>query len=716
MEWAGRKAEMVVAIDVTDRKQAEDALRESEARLKEIFASVQTGIMVIDPEGHRIVDANPAALHSIGLPHERVVGTECHKFVCPAEMGRCPVTDLGQAVNQSERVLLTANGENRAIIKTVVPISIGGRRHLLESFVDITERKRADEARREVEELLRNAFDQAATGMLLADTDGRFKRVNPAFCRMLGYSAEELIGMNFGEITMAEDRGASLESMRRLVEGETDTLKLEKRYHHRSGKIVHCELSVSLVRDSAGQPLYMVAHATDIGLRKEAELQLQRAKEAAETASQSKSQFMANISHEIRTPMNGILGMTELALDTALDAEQRRYLEAVKTSANSLLAVVNEILDFSKIEAGKLELNPIEFDLRGVLRKSLEPFMLEARRKGLVLQCRVDEEIPPLIVGDPTRLCQVFTNLLGNAFKFTERGTVSLDVVCEVQEQNVGTLHATVTDTGIGIPAHKLNLIFGAFAQADGSTTRRFGGTGLGLSISARLVEMMGGRIWVESSEGKGSRFCFTARVGLIKSERVLTLSSVGANGQDSAGLRASIPRPGADLRLASAQAASILLAEDNAINQVFVTRLLERWGHRVVVAENGRDALAALDREPFDLVLMDIQMPEMDGFEATRAIRERESANGGGHIAVVALTAHAMKGDRERCLEAGMDDYLSKPICPKDMFLAIEKQLASQRGRETRSIGDNGIPRNGGLLAGEHQSSVTGLETEVST
>jgi CheY-like chemotaxis protein len=381
------------------------------------------------------------------------------------------------------------------------------------------------------------------------------------------------------------------------------------------------------------------------------------------------------------------------------------------------LAVVNDILDFSKIEAGKLELNPIEFDLRSVLGKSLEPFVLEARRKGLVFEYRLHAEIPELIVADPTRLCQVVVNLLGNALKFTHQGRVALDVECETQDTDVGTLRVTVADTGIGIAAQKQNLVFGAFAQADGSTTRRFGGTGLGLSISARLVEMMGGSIWVESSEGKGSRFYFTARVGLTKLERTSVISNVGADGQDSLGIRVPLPRLGGDSRLASGQAARILLAEDNAINQVFVTRLLERWGHRVVVAENGRDALAALDCESFDLVLMDVQMPEMDGFEATRAIRQRESENGGGHLPIVALTAHAMKGDRTRCLDAGMDDYLSKPICPKDMFLAIETQLTSRSTRKARPTdGDNGIPRNGSAPADGHQSSVTGLATEVST
>jgi PAS domain S-box-containing protein len=582
---------------------------------------------------------------------------------------------------------------------------------------DVTERKQAEEVLQEKEELLRNAFDRAAAGMLLTETDGRFKRVNQAFCEILGCSQSELAALNLAEITVPEDQGMNTEVARQLLAGETDAVQTETRYRHKSGRVVLCDTRISLVRDSHSRPLYFVVHGIDIGKRKETELQLQRAKEAAEAANHAKGEFLANMSHEIRTPMNGILGMTELALDTTLSPEQRQYLDAVKTSAHSLLAVVNDILDFSKIEAGKLELNPIVFDLRSVLGKSLEPFALEARRKGLVFECRIREEIPESIVADPTRLCQVVVNLLGNALKFTHQGRVALDVECAIQDADVGTLRVTVTDTGIGIPAQKQSLVFGAFAQADGSTTRRFGGTGLGLSISARLVEMMGGSIWVESSEGKGSRFYFTVRVGLSKLERASAIPIVGADGQDPLGVRVLSPRLGGDSRLASGQAACILLAEDNAINQVFVTRLLERWGHRVVVAENGRDALAALDRESFDLVLMDVQMPEMDGFEATGAIRQRESENGGGHLPIVALTAHAMKGDRARCLDAGMDDYLSKPICPKDMFLAIETQLASRRARKARSTGgDNGIPRDGSAPAGGHQSSVTGLETEVST
>ena len=375
--------------------------------------------------------------------------------------------------------------------------------------------------------------------------------------------------------------------------------------------------------------------------------------------------------------------MTELALDTALSEEQRDYLEAVKTSGDALLVVINDILDFSKIEAGKLELNPIVLDLRRVLTERLEPLATAAGRKGVAFACRIEDRVPQSVVADPTRLCQVVTNLLGNALKFTERGEVALEVGCESQDENAVTLHFVVSDTGIGIPAHKQSLIFEAFSQADGSTTRRFGGTGLGLTISSRLVELMGGRIWVESAEGQGSRFHFTARVGVARQARLSA----------SQGVEVSATRAGVRPHTASEQAVSILLAEDNEVNRILAMRLLERQGYRVVVAENGREAIAALDREQFDLVLMDVQMPEMDGLEAARAIRLRERETG-GHLPIIALTSHAMKGDRERCLEAGMDDYVSKPIRTQDLFATIEAQLLASRSKKdlTSHLGEEAL------------------------
>ncbi len=377
--------------------------------------------------------------------------------------------------------------------------------------------------------------------------------------------------------------------------------------------------------------------------------------------------------------MNGIIGMTELALNGATP-EQREYLGSVRTSAETLLSILNDILDFSKIESRKLELERVPFAVRDLVADLLKPHALHARQKGLDLLCDIDPEVPARIVGDPVRLQQVIANLVGNAIKFTDTGHVLVQVREEARRGGATMLHFIVNDTGIGIPADKHATIFEAFNQADGSTTRRFGGTGLGLTISATLVHLMGGRIWVASQPNLGSTFHFTAAFDITVSEdrsvripepppvvagsppTVATITPARARHDDS-------PAPVDKAVTAS----NILLAEDNLVNQKVAVGLLTKRGHRVTVVQNGIEALAALEREPFDLVLMDVQMPEMGGLEATRAIREREEDTG-RHTRIVAMTAHAMTGDRERCLTAGMDGYLSKPIDSKMLFAVVEQ------------------------------------------
>jgi two-component system sensor histidine kinase/response regulator len=688
----------------------------------------------------------------------------------------------------------------------------------------------------------RAIIENALDGIITIDHCGNIIEFNPAAERLFGHEREAVLGRPIVELlippSLRERQQHAWERFQATGEWPWIGQRVETVGLRADGSEFPIELAITVLHPR--QPPLLTAYVRDISPLKRAALTLERAKAAAEAASQAKSDFLANMSHEIRTPMNGILGMTQLALDTELTAEQREYLEMVKASADGLLTVINDILDFSKIEAGKLELDPVAFELRDTLADTLRSLSLRASAKDLELACHVPADVPDYVVGDPARLRQVLLNLVGNAIKFTEQGEVVVRVRLDranadhqeqasftpvVLEPNGDiTLHFAVSDTGIGIPPDKLPYIFDPFVQADTSTTRRYGGTGLGLTITGRLVEMMGGRLWAESVPGQGSTFHFSLRLKLqdrspsrLLPRRPLDLEGIPALVVDdnstnrrileeqlnnwlmkpaavanarqalaelAAAASAGTPYPlvlldahmperdgfelAADIRarthlsqpgllmltstsrvgdaercrqvgigqrltkpvkpsdlldailrllelppnaeqpvaaptltaqqpsngafievhceeraeeLGAVRSLRVLLAEDNFVNQRLVLAVLEKQGHRAVAVVNGAAAVRAVQQEKFDVVLMDVQMPEMNGLESTRAIRAWERRHG-GHVPIIAMTAHAMKGARADCLRAGMDGYLSKPIQVSELVRVLVELTGERTGR----------------------------------
>ena len=787
--------------ELAERRRVEQALLESEAFYQSLVAALPLAMFRKDLQG-RITFVNKVLCEAMRRPASQIIGRNDYDFF-PRELAdqyraddRC-VIETGRNLETDEE-FLTPSGERRILhsIKTPVYDASGQLVGIQGIFSDITDQRRAEFALEQERSRLDSLMQNLPDLIWFKDVDGRYLRVNPALARIwnlrdpedaIGLTDADVFSAEFAQQLRTQDAGV-------LATGEP-LVALEERMVLRDGRVEWVSTTRLPLNDAAGNRIGTFGVSRDISQMKQTQDVLHQAKEAAESANRAKSDFLANMSHEIRTPLNAVIGLTELLLDHETGVTQREYLRMVRDAGESLLAVVEDILDYSKIEAGKLLLEQINFSLRDEVGNTMKSLALRAHHKRLELACHIGLDVPDDLEGDPHRLRQVLFNLVGNALKFTERGEVLLDVTLERQTDDEIELHFVVRDTGIGVPAEKLAAIFQPFEQADSSTTRRYGGTGLGLGIASRLIEMMHGRIWVESLEQLGSHFHFTATFGrgntnlkdpplpgilndlsvlvvddnttsrgiLVEmltawglkpivasgtAEAIVTLHSLAESGSPCGVVLVDSQMPGEDgFQLAArlkqqpqlcpntvmmltagdnpddiarcqrlgvagyvikpvkqselleavvsatmdvesaptplpavkrpARSLNILLAEDSPMNQKLAIGLLERWGHDVTVAENGLIAVSLVRERRFDVVLMDVQMPEMDGLEATRVIRKEEPAFGQPRVPIVAMTAHAMPGDRERCLAAGMDDYVRKPIRADALFRALEDATA---------------------------------------
>jgi len=927
-------------------------LQESEMISRLLMNSLSVGVIIVDPSTHVIEMANASAVNLIGASEDRIVGRACHQFMCPSHETACPITDLHQDVDNTDRTLFCADGTSIPILKSVKRLNIGGREKLLEIFIDMSRHKKAEEELRVSRERLDQLAEHSGEVIWESDTQGLITYVSRAGKSLFGFDEEEITGkyhfydfhpeegredhrrrtflllqqmLPFRNIntqivgkngqvfdvlasgvpmfnsdgTLKGYRGANrdITDLRKAEEGLREseeqlrtitmsahdaiirldnegnisywnraaeqifqyredevtgrnlhTLLAPARFHAEyfkafeifrktgRGAAIGKTLELSAVRKNGEEfPIELSLSAVhvrgqwegigilrDITERKKAEEELRRSnlllEEAvakahqlaiqADMANRAKSEFLANMSHEIRTPMNGILGMTQLLLNTPLGDEQRRYTEIVRSSGETLLDLINDILDFSKIEAGRLELEIIDFDLQSVLDNLCSTLAMKAQEKGLEFICTEGTDVPAILQGDPGRLRQILTNLIGNAIKFTRSGEVTIRVTVEEETDDEVTLRFSVSDTGIGIPREKLDILFDKFSQVDASTTRQFGGTGLGLAISKQLSFLMGGEIGVNSEKGKGSEFWFTARLrkscngenpkapllssmqgvrvlivddnttnrevlrihltswGMIPSEAadgaaalkmlyqavddncvynlaiidmqmpemdgeelgrtirsdrrldvtgLVLMTSMGKCGDamcvENAGFSAYLSKPvrPSDLRACLAtvlmnkkestelqpiaalhslrdiyrqhtrnheRQTQILIVEDNITNQQVAREIIARFGLHSDVVNNGAEAIKALSAVHYDLVLMDIQMPVMDGIEASRIIRSPDSGVMNSKIPIIAMTAFALEGDREKCLEAEMNDYLSKPVNPHELAEVLERWI----------------------------------------
>ncbi len=621
----------------------EMSLSAANQRMEAVFGNISDALLTVNADG-MVESANAAACTLFGYAEHELVGLSATRLL--PEWEHLAPPDGADKV-QAETTALRLNGRSFPADLTLSRFMLYGMPYRIAVARDITERKQGELHLKRTTSRLSALIENLQAGILVEDEDRRIVLINRALCRLfeLPVAPENLIGQvcaptmeamkaRFADANAFQARVGDILATRQAVVGEELQLA--------DGRVLERDFVPIRV---AGADYGHLWQYRDITPRKQAEASMRHARDVAENANRMKSEFLANMSHEIRTPMNGVIGMTELALDTDLSLEQREYLELVKSSAGHLLGIINDILDFSKIEAGKLTISHEPFSLRPMLEETLRGLEVQAREKGLSLTLIMADALPRHLSADPGRIRQVLLNLLGNAIKFTHAGEVSLSVERADRDQP-DCLHLCVADSGIGIAQEKLGAIFDAFTQADGSITRKYGGTGLGLTISSKLVGLMGGRIWVESEPGHGTRFHILLPYTPLDH----------AEGDTEAG---------AEEEAISITGLNILLAEDNPVNRKLAIALLEKLGHRVRVAEDGEQAVAAFTPGRFDLILMDMMMPGMDGMSAITHIHELEAGAGHGspRTPIIAITAHAMQGDMERILAGGADGYVAKPI-----------------------------------------------------
>ena len=791
-EIKGKKVYQATLRDISDKKNAENALIKSENQYRLLFEYSFDAIFVHQKE--KIINVNKQFCEMTGYSRAKLLKMSILDFYDEADREASKkIINSKKRHLQFETQWLKADGTliDVEIISTIIDADKGIRQAIVHN---ITEKKRFLEKLKESEERHRSLFEYAQDAIIIFDAQNlQFEDANQAAQRFYGYTKKELLKLLITDVSAEAEK--TKETISKISKEDERSKQLLLRYHKRKdGAVVPVEIYSGTFMSKGRKKI--IGSVRDITLRIKAQKELEAAKEAAEHASRSKGEFLANMSHEIRTPLHGIIGMTDILFDTDLDSEQTDYAQSIKNSAESLLSIINDILDFSKIEAGKLDFESIDFDFRITMEEIVELMAFKASEKGIEMICFIDPDVPSMLTGDPTRLRQIILNLINNAIKFTEKGTVSVRVKPIKETNSEVKLSFEVTDSGIGIPKERQDKLFQSFSQVDASTTRKYGGTGLGLAISKRLTGMMGGRINVKSEEGKGSTFYFSAIFKkqdtskkstrsrmfpvTLRGKRILAVDDnkinreiitayltswdsvpkVVSTGQDAFRLlkeaaEASTPfdvliadmmmpemdgvqlskkiredealkntciiiltsggtrgdgarlreikidgyfsKPIKSSRLYNAiisvlglveenrripekrqmitrhtlkemkkQDIRILVAEDNRINQKIALHQLNKLGYTVDIVDNGKQAVEAVKAESYKLILMDVQMPAMDGYEATRVIRNM--AGKLKDIPIIAMTANAMKGDREKCLAAGMNGYIAKPVEPKNL------------------------------------------------